>query len=213
MRKSPKHERILVGEEISLHESLIMNDDQSPQTSAGEAPAEAPSEVLQDYDESVDAITDRVDGKITDIKQHFGLIVDRRDRKITELQASSARRRLLVIDDAQSTVDILKGYLKGQRINVVGCSGKLARGLLESENFDAIMIEESVVVEAKVNGLVLCRELCDKGKGKSVIVMSSRPGDKIKNSVEQVGAAFLRKPFKGLELVRRVRDALLRVKK
>lgn len=190
-----------------------MNDDQLPRTSAGQTPTATPSEVLQDHDESVDSIKDRVDGKITDIKDHFGLMVDRRDRKITDLKASNAPRRLLIIDDAQSTVDILKGYLKGQRINVVGCSGKLARGLLESENFDAIMIEESVVVEAKVNGLALCRELCDKGRGKNVIVMSSRPGDKIKNSVEQAGAVFLRKPFNGLALVQRVRDALVREKK
>lgn len=190
-----------------------MNDDQLPQTPAGQGSAAAPRGVLQEHDESADAIRDRVDGKITDIKQHFGLMVDRRDSKIAELNASNAERRLLVIDDAPSTVDILKGYVKGQRINVVGCSGKLARGLLESENFDAIMIEESVVLEAKVNGLALCRELCDKGEGKKVILMSSRPGSRIKDSVEQMGAAFLKKPFKGLGLVQCVRNALLRESK
>ncbi len=190
-----------------------MNDDRSPQASAGQAPAVAPSEVPQDHNESADVIKDRVDGKITDIKQHFDLMVDRRDRQITELKVSNAERRILVIDDAQSTVDILKGYLKGQRIELVGCSGKLARDILESGDHDAIMIEESVVVEAKVDGLALCRELCDKGKGKKVIVMSSRPGRKVKNSVERIGALFLRKPFKGLDLAQCVRSALLRESK
>ncbi len=178
-----------------------MNDDQSTQTSINETAAGLASEAQQNGDEDVEVIKERVDGKIEGVKQHFGQIVDRRDRKIMELEAGRAKRRVLVIDDGKSTVDILNGYLKGQPVEIIGCSGRRARDSLASGNYDAIMIDESVVIEQGVKGLDLCQELCGFGKVKTVIVMSSHPGDKIRKVAEQTGAAFVKKPFKGLELM------------
>ena len=191
-----------------------MNDDHSTQTSPGETAGGQASETGRDYDEPVDAIRERVDGKIDDIKLRFGSIVDAEERKVAELETKHAkRRRLLVVDDAQSTEDILNGYLEGQPVEIFCTSGNRARALLDSEDYDAIMIEASVVIEPGVEGLDLCRELCGGGKVKSVIVLSSHPGDRIRESVEQAGAAFLRKPFKGLELMRLIGQMLLGEKK
>jgi len=152
---------------------------------------------------------------IEEIKKKFGLLLELRDRQIKDLTEKLARAererpkpRLLIVDDAKSTGQIVNRYLEGQRVEVVQVAGDQARKRLGSEDYGAIMLEAASIIEPRVDGLGLCRELCEQGRGGSVIVMSSRPGDRIKGRVEQAGAMFLRKPFQRDQLVRLMRSAV-----
>ena len=162
----------------------------------------------------------RCDSTIEEIKENYDLLLEVRDRKIKELQGKIAegtpetvKPRLLVVDDAESTSAIMNRYLDGQPVEMVCVAGSQSLEQLRSGVFDAIMLEASTSVSEKVDGLTLCQALCKKGKESIVVVTSSRPGDKIKHSVEEAGARFLRKPFKRDEVIEIVRSTCLRKRK
>ncbi len=112
------------------------------------------------------------------------------------------------MDDSESTAEIVNRYLHGQPIEVVSVRGAQAREHVRSQKYDVIMLEAASPIEADVDGVSLCLELCEKGKAERIIVMSSRPGDKIKTLAEGAGAAFLRKPFRREHVVQLLRDIL-----
>ena len=156
---------------------------------------------------------ERCDGIVQEIKEHYDLLLDLRDREIGELKGKLAKRppaavkpRLLVVDNAQSMSAIMNRYLEGQTVEVVCVAGSQALAQLRLGAFDAIMLEASTYVSEKVDGLTLCHGLCNEGLGHIVVVTSSRPGDRIRNSVEQAGARFLRKPFKRKDVVEILRN-------
>lgn len=192
-----------------------MSDDSVAQAAPRKPPddgAVPPTDVKRER--SVETIRKDVDDTIVDIKEHFGLLLKLRDRKITDLETKlegstreNARRLILVVDDAESTPDIMKRYLEGQPVDVVCVGGDRAMDHVEAEDHEVVLIEAAVAVGPDVDGMALCRELCEKDKGERVIVMSSRPGNTIKNAVERLGAGFLRKPFGRAELVQLVRNA------
>ncbi len=186
-----------------------MNDENTPGPSAADTAREKASEAGRQCDSALE-----------EIKDNFGLLLELRDRKIRELErklaeeaTEAAKPCLLVVDDAESTSAILHWYLDGKAVEVVCVAGSQALEQIRSQSYDAIMLEASTCVAADVDGMDLCRELGKKGLGDTVIVMSSRPGDRVKNAVEQAGAMFLRKPFKREEVVQIVRNVPLRRKK
>jgi CheY-like chemotaxis protein len=186
-----------------------MNDENPPRPSVADTAKEKAGAAGRQYDSAIE-----------EIKENFGMLLELRDRKISELQGKLAKRtaeavkpRLLVVDDAESTSAIMGWYLDGQAVEVVCVAGSQALERLRSEIFDAIILEASTSVAADVDGMALCRELCGSGQGNTVIVMSSRPGNRIRDSVEKAGAIFLRKPFKREEVVEIVRNIHPRIKK
>ncbi len=186
-----------------------MSDEDPTKSSLADIAREKARKAASDYDKTVE-----------EIKENYDLLLDLRDHKIEELNEKLANRthetvklRLLVVDDAESTSEIMNRYLEGQPVEVVCVAGNQALDHLRCENYDAIMIEATNPIEPNVDGLALCRKLCGSGKGESVIVMSSRPGDKLKNSVAEAGAAFLRKPFRRWQLIELMRNVLLKEQK
>ena len=155
--------------------------------------------------------------EVEQIKEKWSLLLDLRDRRIKDLEGKMAQGKqeepespLLVVDDADSTAQILNRYLQGQQVAVLHVVGDQARDHIDSRNYAVILIEATGVVEPNVDGLALSQQLCEAGKGNNVVVMSSRPGDAIKHRVEQAGATFLRKPLRREQVVQLVRKNLLR---
>ena len=153
---------------------------------------------------------------VEDIKEKFVVLLDLRDRKIEQLEEKlaegkkdQAKRRLLLIDDAESTREIVNWHLQNEPVEMVSATADKAREHLCSGDYDVIMIEATVRIGPDVDGLALCGELCGKGGDQSVIVMSSHPGERIRNSVEQAGAVLLQKPFRREQLLKLLRGTLL----
>lgn len=168
------------------------------------------------YEKPVADLRQELGNTIEQVKQKYGLLLDLRERRIAKLEGELAKAprerpksRLLVVDDAESTVAVLQRYLAGERVELLGTAGEGASSHLDSGPYDGIMVEATSAIAPDADGLSLCRTLCEAGKGAQVIVMSSRPGEDIQNSVEQAGARFLRKPFRRDQLVKLVRDMLL----
>ncbi len=186
-----------------------MNNESPPRPSVAATARENASEAGRQYNSAVE-----------EIKENFNLLLELRDRKIRELEAKLAKGapeavkpRLLVVDDSDSTGAIVNRYLDGQAVEVVCVTGSQAAEQLRSKTFNAVMIEASASVAEDVDGMSLYRQLCGRGQGDTVIVMSSRPGDKIRNCAEETGATFLRKPFKREQLLELVRNICLKRKK
>jgi len=169
---------------------------------------------------SVGQIREDFGSTVAELKQKYGTLLEQRDRRIQDLAAKLAegppeapKRRVLIVDNAASTGEIVNHYLEGLPVEVVRVAGDQAPDILRSQEFDAIMIEAACVIEPGVSGLALCRQLCESGDRKNVVAMSSRPGNSIRTCVEEAGAMFLRKPFERAQLVELMRGALVKEKR
>jgi len=191
---------------------------------ADASPAAAAGSIEGDIDghgeRSVGQIREEFGSTVAELKQKYGTLLEQRDRRIQDLAAKLAqgppeepKRRVLIVDDAASTGEIVNHYLEGHPVEVVHIAAAQAPDALGSHEFDAIMIEAACVIEPGVSGLALCRQLCESGDRKNVVAMSSRPGDTVKTCVEEAGAMFLRKPFGRAQLVGLMRGALRKEKR
>jgi CheY-like chemotaxis protein len=194
-----------------------MNDGYAKENPAVESVGEREKKADGSTGRPVQDIKEEFGNTVEEIKDKFGLLLELRDRKIGQLEEKLATRRpqrtksrILIVDDSQSTAEIVDRYLHGQPVELVSVTGSQALEHVHSQEYAAIMLEAASSIEADVNGISLCQELCEGGKAERVIVMSSRPGDKIKNLVEGAGAAFLRKPFSREHVVQLLRDVLHR---
>lgn len=169
---------------------------------------------------SVGEIREEFGSTVTDLKQKYGQLLEQRDRQIRDLSTQlaqappvEAKHRVLIVDSAKSTAAIVNHYLEGHPVEIVQVAAGKATEALRSNEYDAIMVETACIVKPGVNGVTLCRQLCEGGDRKTVVAMSSRPGDRIKTSVENAGAMFLRKPFGRSQLVELMRGVLPKEKK
>lgn len=189
-----------------------MTDENSTNTSPGNAARE----------EAQRAINDR-GSTIEQIKESFGLLLDLRDRKIKQLEKKlfeatqkEAKTSLLVIDDALSMAGLMKRYLTGEPMTVVCIASNKAIEHLARKTYDVIMIESTAKVQENMDGVAFCKKfnsrLQKKGKTITMVLMSSRPGEQIKNEAEEAGASFLRKPFNRDQFLTLMRDVHVRGK-
>jgi CheY-like chemotaxis protein len=169
---------------------------------------------------SVGQIRENFGLTVAELKQKYGLLLEQRDRRIEDLAAKLAegppekpKCRVLIVDDAESTAAIVNRYLQGFPAEITHIAAAQAREHVRSYEYDAILIEVAGVIEPGVDGMTLCRQLCEGGDRKYVVAMSSRPGDRVKNRVEKAGANFLRKPFRRAQLVQLMQNTLLREKR
>ncbi len=194
-----------------------MNDTRATENSVEESAGENGSKAGGGSGRPIQAIKEDFSNTVGDIKNRFGLLLDLRDRKIKQLEEKLAKgvppttkARLLIVDDAESTSQIVGRYLHGQPVEIVSATGHEALEHVHAHKYDAILLEAVSSIQAGVDGLSLCQELCEKGNAAKVVVMSSRPGDRIKNLAEDAGAGFLRKPFKREHVVQLLRNILSR---
>jgi DNA-binding response OmpR family regulator len=117
------------------------------------------------------------------------------------------QRRVLVVDDEQPILDLVRSYLErdGFSVTCVG-SGDAALDAVRAEPFDALVLD---VMLPGVDGLEVCRQL--RTFSDAYVLMLTARSEEVDTLVGlAVGADdYLTKPFSPRELVARIR-ALLR---
>src|SRR5579859_3128086 len=116
--------------------------------------------------------------------------------------------RVLLIDDDQRLIELLKSYLEQNGVSVTGAADG-ARGLaaLEADSFDAVLLD---VMMPGMTGLEACKRI--RQKSKIPIIMLTAKGDETDRVVGlEIGADdYVAKPFSPRELLARLRAVLRR---
>jgi len=188
----------------------------SPMPACAEQQTESAKSETDDIDQSIIEIRNEFGNTVNEISNKYDLLLNLRDRRIEDLEhklaenkQDTSKRRLLIVDNSDSTAAIVNRYLQGLPVEINHVPSHQAHNHTLLQDYDAIMLEAANDIEPNRDGLTLCRQLCEAGQGDRVIVMSSRPGDKVKHCVEQAGAAFLRKPFRREHLMQAIKKRLL----
>ena len=117
--------------------------------------------------------------------------------------------RVLMIDDNQPLVDMVKEYFKNhQKIEVVGSSNDGEDGLnkiLSNQNdYDVVLLD---LVMPNKDGLYVLEELYKRGIAKNIIVETSYNEPKVIRKVSEYGVNFyILKPFDLVDLEERIMD-------
>jgi len=122
--------------------------------------------------------------------------------------SGTKRPHLLVVDDDQDIVDILKRYFTGQGFEVaVAADGVAMREVIDSQYIDVVLLDLGLPGE---DGFSLTRYLRERWRG-ALIIVTGR-GDSIDRVVGlELGADdYVTKPFDLRELLARVRSVLRR---
>lgn len=117
-------------------------------------------------------------------------------------------KRILAVDDDATTCRMLRDYLSKQDYNVVtAANGEEMNRLLESEEFDLVLLDVKMPGE---DGFVLARKL--RAHSILPIIMLTGQGDEVDRVLGlELGADdYLTKPFSPRELLARVRAVLRR---
>lgn len=122
--------------------------------------------------------------------------------------AAIRRPHLLVVEDDQDIVDIIKRYFTAQGFDVaVATDGSSMRAVIDSRDIDVVLLDLGLPGE---DGFSLTRYLRERWKG-ALIIVTGR-GDSIDRVVGlELGADdYVTKPFDLRELLARVRSVLRR---
>lgn len=122
--------------------------------------------------------------------------------------AATKRPHLLVVEDDQDIVDVIKRYFTAQGFNVaVASDGSSMRAVIDSQDIDVVLLDLGLPGE---DGFTLTRYLRERWKG-ALIIVTGR-GDSIDRVVGlELGADdYVTKPFDLRELLARVRSVLRR---
>src|SRR5512143_1763898 len=122
--------------------------------------------------------------------------------------AATKRPHLLVVEDDQDIVDIIKRYFTAQGFDVaVASDGSSMRAVIDSQDIDVVLLDLGLPGE---DGFTLTRYLRERWKG-ALIIVTGR-GDSIDRVVGlELGADdYVTKPFDLRELLARVRSVLRR---
>ena len=122
--------------------------------------------------------------------------------------SSTKRPHLLVVDDDQDVVDIIKRYFAAQGFDVaVAADGFAMRAVIDSQDIDVVLLDLGLPGE---DGFTLTRYLRERWGG-ALIIVTGR-GDSIDRVVGlELGADdYVTKPFDLRELLARVRSVLRR---
>jgi two-component system OmpR family response regulator len=123
-------------------------------------------------------------------------------------QASSPAAPILVVEDDQTTCDVVRAYLESAGYRVVVCrSGTEALGVVRQTQPRCLILD--VMLPGK-DGFELCTEIRRSGSIVPILFLSARADEPDRVDGLRVGADdYLVKPFSPRELLARV-DALLR---
>ncbi|HSE13303.1 MAG TPA: response regulator transcription factor [Rudaea sp.] len=122
--------------------------------------------------------------------------------------AATKRPHLLVVEDDQDIVDVIKRYFTAQGFDVaVASDGSAMRTVIDSQDIDVVLLDLGLPGE---DGFTLTRYLRERWKG-ALIIVTGR-GDSIDRVVGlELGADdYVTKPFDLRELLARVRSVLRR---
>ncbi len=119
--------------------------------------------------------------------------------------------KVLVVDDDQNVLELVKLYAEREGYEVVGINdGDLALAAFDRENPDVVILD--IMLPGK-DGLTLCREL--RAVRMIPIIMLTAKGDEADRvlGLEMGADDYVSKPFSPRELVARVKAVLRRIQK
>ena len=121
----------------------------------------------------------------------------------------SAKKKILIVDDENTMVSILKKRIESEAFEVlVARDGQEGLDTARREKPDLIVVD---VMMPKLDGYHMCRLLKfdEKYKDIPVIMLTSRIRQEDRDIANDVGAsAYITKPFKGQELMGKIKDLL-----
>lgn len=118
------------------------------------------------------------------------------------------KTKVLVVDDEQDILDLVRYHLEREGYRVVGCrDGKSALDLVGRDNPDLVILD---LLMPGVDGLEVCRRL-RRDSGIPIIMLTAKADEMDKVVGLELGADdYVTKPFSPRELVARVRAILRR---
>lgn len=126
---------------------------------------------------------------------------------MTEPAGPAPRARILVVDDDEMIVRMLRDILAADHDVLTASSGKQGQSLLERERLDAVVTDQMM---PGVTGLELLREAIERQPDAVRILVTA--SDRIEDARDAINTArvsrFLTKPFRVLEVLEAVRGSL-----
>lgn len=116
--------------------------------------------------------------------------------------------KILIIDDEEASVLVIKGFLDQDYDIEVGRNGREAIELTKKWQPDLILLD---VIMPDMSGMEVCRKVSGSGlyNDPSIIMVTSKVEDSALQEGLEAGAAdYIKKPFTGIELRARVESAL-----
>jgi len=116
---------------------------------------------------------------------------------------------LLVVDDSETNVDILLELLGDEYDLLVATSGEDALEILEDEKVDMILLD---IFMPQMDGFEVCKRVKSNDKTKDIpiiFITASSDDENIKRAYEIGGVDYITKPFRGIEVLSRVKNHLL----
>jgi len=124
----------------------------------------------------------------------------------TESKATTGKRTVLLVDDDEDLVEVLRETLKigGYEVRTA-VKAEDVRTEVAWHDIDLVLIDLHV---RGVRGLGLVTELRERFSDVPVIVMAGSPSDDEIHDIHEVGASYLSKPFQVSNLLREVAGAI-----
>jgi len=125
------------------------------------------------------------------------------------LDAMDAKKKILVVDDEQRLVDVVRAYLEREGYQVLTAyDGRAALALARAQRPDLIVLD---LMLPEVDGLEVCRIL-RRESSVPIIMLTARSDETDKLIGLELGADdYVTKPFSPRELVARIRAVLRRM--
>lgn len=123
--------------------------------------------------------------------------------------ADKGRKKLLVVDDNQDILDILKTFLEFERYVVfTSTSAEGGQGLLEKSNVSAVIAD---IILPEMDGVEFLRDIKQRHPKMPVILITGYFGKYTPSDIMKAGAdGYFMKPFKNRELAYKLREILNR---
>lgn len=117
-------------------------------------------------------------------------------------------KRILVADDEKNTREALEAIFRerGFKVTIAG-DGQQALNLLDAQPFDLIITDLEM---PGMNGLVLLRQIKERGIETKVVVISAyRKSEDYRDVEREEVFSFIDKPFRKTDILRVVEKALM----
>lgn len=127
------------------------------------------------------------------------------DSSVTETKESPVRQSVLVVDDEENFLTLLRWFLSQRGYHVVtAASAEEALALIADEAFDAALLDIKL---GSVDGICLLEQLVQRSPKLKVIMMTAYPTvGSIKQAHEKGAIRYLTKPVNLPELVRVIKQ-------
>ena len=136
-------------------------------------------------------------------------MIEAENKRIKEIQAALENKKILIVDDIQDNVLILKSMLTRFKVNATGCnSGDQALKLIEEERPDLILLDINM---PGLSGFDVCTKIRETPEIQDIGIILLTASNNIEKTIEgfSIGADdYLTKPFHYMEMLARVHSVI-----